>query len=217
MGTRELIMATAERLFAERGIAAVSGRQISEAAGQGNNAAVGYHFGTKNDLIRAVVHRHLEQVEQRRRRMLEHVGPQAAPREWFACLVHPLTDHLAGLGAPSWYARFSLQVSTDPVLGRTILDETRTAPGIARIAAGLGPSLAALPGEVREQRLRMIRYLIAHTCAEQERVLAETVKPGSGSGSGNTGGSWGADWDRVARLLVDAISGLLLAPVSIDG
>ena len=140
--------------------------------------------------------------------MLEHVGPQAEPRDWFACLVRPLTDHLAGLGAPSWYARFSLQVSTDPVLARTILDETRTAPGMARIAAGLAPSLAALPADVREQRLRMIRYLIAHTCAEQERVLAEAAKPGAGGG--------GADWDRVARLLVDAISGLLLAPVSID-
>ncbi|WP_051450653.1 TetR/AcrR family transcriptional regulator [Actinospica robiniae] len=201
-------MATAERLFAERGIAAVSGRQISEAAGQGNNAAVGYHFGTKNDLIQAVVHRHLEQVEQRRRRMLDHLGPQAAPRDWFACLVRPLTDHLASLGVPSWYARFSLQVSTDPVLGRTILDETRTAPGMARIAAGLGPTLAALPGGVREQRLRMIRYLIAHTCAEHEGVLAEAAKPGAGGG--------GADWDPVARLLVDAVSGLLLAPVSVD-
>lgn len=208
VGTRELIMATAERLFAEQGIAAVSGRQISEAAGQGNNAAVGYHFGTKSDLIRTVMRRHLEQVEQRRRRMLEQVGPGAAARDWFDCLVRPLTDHLAGLGSPSWYARFALQVSTDPVLGPLIADEARSAPGMARIAAGLGPCLAALPGEVREQRLQMIRYLIAHTCADQERALASAAKPGTGAG--------GADWDWIARLLVDAISGLLLAPVSID-
>jgi len=206
VGTRELIMATAERLFAEQGIAAVSGRQISEAAGQGNNAAVGYHFGTKQDLIRAIVHRHLEQVEQRRRRMLEHVGPEAAPRDWFDCLVRPLTDHLAGLGSPSWYARFSLQVSTDPVLRAIIADETRTAPGMARIGAGLGPILGALPDAVREQRLQMIRYLIAHTCADQERTLARASKPGGGGG----------DWDAIARILVDAVSGLLLAPVSID-
>ncbi|MEV0038015.1 TetR family transcriptional regulator, partial [Streptomyces sp. NPDC050804] len=43
--TRELILVTAERLFAEHGVFAVSNRQVSEAAGQGNNAAVGYHFG----------------------------------------------------------------------------------------------------------------------------------------------------------------------------
>ncbi|MGO4759077.1 TetR family transcriptional regulator, partial [Streptomyces sp. 2MCAF27] len=51
--TRELILTAAERLFAERGVYAVSNRQVSEAAGQGNNAAVGYHFGTKADLVRA--------------------------------------------------------------------------------------------------------------------------------------------------------------------
>ncbi|WP_272459542.1 TetR/AcrR family transcriptional regulator [Polyangium jinanense] len=44
--TREVILAAAERLFAEHGVAAVSNRQVSEAAGQGNNFAVGYHFGT---------------------------------------------------------------------------------------------------------------------------------------------------------------------------
>ena len=52
--TRELILTTAERLFAEHGVA-VSNRQISEAAGQANNFAVGYHFGTKTDLVLAIV------------------------------------------------------------------------------------------------------------------------------------------------------------------
>ncbi|HEX2214632.1 MAG TPA: TetR family transcriptional regulator, partial [Mycobacterium sp.] len=40
--TREAILTAAERLFAEHGVYAVSNRQVSEAAGQGNNAAVGY-------------------------------------------------------------------------------------------------------------------------------------------------------------------------------
>ena len=43
--SRELILTAAERLFAEYGVLAVSNRQVGEAAGQGNNAAVGYHFG----------------------------------------------------------------------------------------------------------------------------------------------------------------------------
>ena len=60
--TRGLIMAAAERLFAEFGVAAVSNRQISEAARQGNNAAVNYHFGTKTDLLRAIVGQHATQT-----------------------------------------------------------------------------------------------------------------------------------------------------------
>ncbi|MGK2866028.1 MAG: TetR family transcriptional regulator, partial [Mycobacterium sp.] len=36
--TREAILTAAERLYAEHGVFAVSNRQVSEAAGQGNNA-----------------------------------------------------------------------------------------------------------------------------------------------------------------------------------
>ena len=60
--TRELILTTAERLFAEYGIEVVSNRQISEAAGQGNNAAVNYHFGTKADLVRAIMAGHNKDI-----------------------------------------------------------------------------------------------------------------------------------------------------------
>src|ERR1044071_3573348 len=62
-GTREAILATAERLFAQHGVGAVSNRQISDAAGQGNNTAAGYHFGTETDLVRAIVRKHTAQVE----------------------------------------------------------------------------------------------------------------------------------------------------------
>ncbi|MBR7839554.1 TetR family transcriptional regulator, partial [Actinospica durhamensis] len=201
-GTRELIMATAERLFAEHGLAGVSARQISEAAGQGNNAAVGYHFGTKTDLIRAIVRRHNQLIELRRVGMLERLGADAGPRDWIECLVRPLTEHLAEPGGPSWYARFSLQVGIDPVLREILSREVRSAPGMVRVAAGLRPSLAALPPEVRRARLEMIRHLIEHTCADRERALATATRPVR------------ADWDRAARLLVDAVAGLLLAPVT---
>ena len=45
--TKEQIVLAAEGLFAERGIEGVSLRQIGTAAGNGNNSAVQYHFGTK--------------------------------------------------------------------------------------------------------------------------------------------------------------------------
>jgi AcrR family transcriptional regulator len=201
-GTRELIMATAERLFAEHGVAAVSSRQISEAAGQGNNAAVGYHFGTKTDLVRAIVRRHGEQIERRRAELVAGLGADAGVHDWVDCFVRPLTEHLAALGVPSWYARFALQLSTDPALQELVTEEVRHAPTMQRISRGLRPSLAGLSREVREQRLQMIRHLIGYTCADRERLLAAS------------GRSSRADWDRAARLLVDAVVGLLLAPVT---
>src|SRR4029077_5185685 len=68
--TQEAILTAAERLFAEHGVFAVSNRQVSEAGGQGNNAAVGYHFGTKTDLVRAIEQRHRVAIEQLRESMV---------------------------------------------------------------------------------------------------------------------------------------------------
>jgi AcrR family transcriptional regulator len=52
--TREAILVAAERLFAERGFAAVSLREICTAAGQRNSVAVQYHFGDRENLIREI-------------------------------------------------------------------------------------------------------------------------------------------------------------------
>jgi AcrR family transcriptional regulator len=68
--TRELILDTAERLFAEQGIFATSNRRIAEAAGQGNSSVAGYHFGSKADLVRAITRRFTTEVERSRTQML---------------------------------------------------------------------------------------------------------------------------------------------------
>ena len=67
-------MSAAERLFAERGIAAVSHRQIVLAARQGNTAAVAYHFGTKEHLVRAIEDKHGGHIEALREQMIAAIG-----------------------------------------------------------------------------------------------------------------------------------------------
>lgn len=54
--TRALLVATAERLFAEHDIGSVSIRQVNKEAGLGA-AAIHYHFGSKEALVDAVVGR----------------------------------------------------------------------------------------------------------------------------------------------------------------
>ena len=199
--TREQILVAAERLFAEHGLT-VSNRQISEAAGQGNNFAVGYHFGAKTDLVRAILHRHQEQIELVRLRMIADVGDSTDLRVWASCLVRPYTEHLAALGSPSWFARFGAQVATDPMLRAIMIDEALVRPSLLRVIEGLHACLPALPEEVRRERSDMARMLIEHVCAERERALAE------GTGTPR------ATWDDTATGLIDALVGLWLAPVT---
>ncbi|MBU3866543.1 TetR/AcrR family transcriptional regulator [Streptomyces sp. 4503] len=201
-GTREAIMAAAERLYAEHGLVAVSNRQIGEAAGQGNVAAVGYHFGTRADLVRAIMGKHSAAIERIRQRMLEETRGSREVRDWVACLVRPAPEHLATLGLPSWYARFAVQVMTDPLLRAIVTDEALTREPLRETLYGLGRCLDALPAEVRAERGDMARQLITHTCAERERALAEGTSTRQPS------------WDDTAGALTDAITGLLLAPVT---
>jgi AcrR family transcriptional regulator len=197
--TRASIIATAERLYAERGIAAVSNRQVSEAAGQGNTAAVAYHFGTRNDLIRAIVGSHTAAMDEDRRRMLTACEGSLQLRDWVACAVRPITGHLAGLGTPSWYARFAAQLMTDPALRTVVTDDVRDSPALRAAVAGVDRCLPDLPPRLRARRNDLARTLITHACAEHERELA-------------LGG--GAGWDEMADMLIDAVAGLLAGPVT---
>jgi AcrR family transcriptional regulator len=194
-GTRESILLTAERLFAEHGVAAVSNRQISEAAGQGNNAAVGYHFGSKADLVRAIVRRHGEPMERIRRELLAEHGGSTELRDWVACVVRPFTDHLVALGDPSWYARFAAQVMTEPHLRQLAAVELRDAPMLRAVTDGLHRCLPDLSPRVRLERDDMAYTLLVHFCAQRER----TAEP---------------DWPAATTGLIDAIEGLYRAPQS---
>jgi AcrR family transcriptional regulator len=200
--TRELILVTAERLFAEHGVEAVSNRQVSEAAGQSNNFAVGYHFGTKNDLVVAIVRRHSESVERRRAEMLAEIKDSPDLRDWMSCLVRPTTEHLASLGSPSWYARFIAQVTTHPSLRQLVSDEVASSGSMKQVSEGLFQLLPRLPEDVRQERGDMSRLLIVHMCAERERALHEGTAPPRST------------WESTAAGLVDALVGLWLAPVS---
>src|SRR3981081_852003 len=69
-GTRERILRTAERLFAERGFSGVSVRELAAAA-KVNIASIGYHFNNKEGLLSEVYRRHCEPMIEERLRGLE--------------------------------------------------------------------------------------------------------------------------------------------------
>jgi AcrR family transcriptional regulator len=74
--TRELILRTAERLFAERGIHGVSLREIAQAAGQRNNGATQYHFGSRENLLAAIYVYRATPINTRRRELLAELAPE---------------------------------------------------------------------------------------------------------------------------------------------
>ncbi|MFI5609466.1 TetR/AcrR family transcriptional regulator [Amycolatopsis sp. NPDC051903] len=197
--TRELLVRTAERLFAERGLAQVPNRQIVEAAGQANNSALAYHFGSRTGLIRAITRSHVEPIAARARERVGQTRRSKDPRDHVASLVLPYTEHLASLGNPSWCARFLAQVVTDPAL----VDEAEGVDPVLAVefvdgSAAVWEHVAPLPAAESALRSQTARVAVIHTCAEQERLAASTGVP--------------ADWALVGVALTDALTGLLTAP-----
>ncbi|MGF0312350.1 MULTISPECIES: TetR/AcrR family transcriptional regulator [Nocardiaceae] len=193
--TREVILVAAERLFAERGVFTVSNRQVSESAGQRNSSAVGYHFGTKDDLVLAIVEKHARPIEERRVRMLTEVEGSTDLRDWVSCLVLPYIEHLASIGESSSYARFSAQVMTDPTLRGLVYETALESPALRRILEGVRSCVGDLPESVRRTRGDMVRQLMVHMSAERERSNPR-------------------EWTGFGTDLVDAMVGLWRASVT---
>ncbi len=70
MNTRERILETAEQLFAECGFEATTLRHITREAGV-NLAAVNYHFGSKEGLLKELLNNRIVPMNANRRALLE--------------------------------------------------------------------------------------------------------------------------------------------------
>lgn len=94
--TRDRILDASERLFAQHGFDAVSLRKITSEAGV-NLAAVNYHFGSKDELIGAVIGRYLEPINAERLELLSASETAHAPgpvpvAEIFDGLIRPVAN-----------------------------------------------------------------------------------------------------------------------------
>ena len=85
--TKARLLDHAEKMFAEDGIFAVTNRQITEAAGQKNESALNYHFGTRNELIITLLTRRGMKLDQIRGELLAHLGDNPTVRELVQILV----------------------------------------------------------------------------------------------------------------------------------
>jgi AcrR family transcriptional regulator len=117
-------MDAAERLFAERGIDAVSLRTINGEAGY-SAAALHYHFATRDGLVRALLERAQPAMFQQRATMVAALSAQPHPgvEALVDALVYPLTaGMLQDFSGSVAKLRFLVRLSFDrsPYLAQTL-------------------------------------------------------------------------------------------------
>ncbi len=164
--TRPALIDAAERLIAEQG-PAVSLRQVVAAAGQRNSAAIRYHFGTRDQLIAAVVDARQSEFEPRRLQRLVALEAEGAvtPRGLVEALLQPVFEHQRAT-FPGYHARFMEKIRDYPGIDFVRRgDWTATTLIVQRLAGAAGP----VPDDRRAARVRGLVTVVFALLADLER------------------------------------------------
>jgi AcrR family transcriptional regulator len=172
--TRARLLDTAEFLFARRGIAAVTTRELVEAAGQRNASAISYHFGSRDGLLAELLVRRGGPVDARRGELRGRAGSTPPPEELVRCLVEPYAELLHDPGGRA-YLRIVAQLRGRFASWRVESDR-RTTEHLVGILDEIEHLPAATPARRRNRVLAMI-MVITSTTAERARHLDEGRRP----------------------------------------
>jgi AcrR family transcriptional regulator len=200
--TRERILDEAERLFALHGLDAVSVREITDSADV-NTAAIHYHFGSKHDLVAAILARRARPFSARREELLSELEQSGAfdLRAVVRAMVLPNFELAAdGKGGANYIAFLSALGSHAELMPliADIYDE-----GIERFMKMLTKVTPGLPQEVRELRWAISKDLVNRLLGQptgQVRLWSEARSPGS--------------TDDMLNVLTDVIVGIFQAEVT---
>ncbi|WP_329051936.1 TetR family transcriptional regulator [Amycolatopsis sp. NBC_01488] len=179
--TRSQLLDAAEQLFAEHGFRGASVRAITELAGA-NLAAIGYHFGSKAELLAAVVRRVVEPIIAAQAAGLDRLlarTPDPPVAELVEAFAGPLFDAmLAGDEGGARTSRLIMRIIGDPA------EEMRAWTGSAdaavrdRYLAAFG---RALPGLSAAELWFRIRGILAVAAVDRVEVYnGQPVSPAAG-------------------------------------
>jgi AcrR family transcriptional regulator len=204
--SKGILIDAAERLFAEFGIEAVSNRQIALAAGQRNQSAIRYHFGTKDALVRALLQSRVSEINQRRTAFLaamEEPGRSLELRGLISAIAVPLAEKVASGPQGSNFVRFLAHLFSDRRRRDLWLTEGEEASLLRRIYWEIRVLAPEMPEALWNERLRIMIGGIIHGLADRERLQAQQQRVPRSLNN-----------DAFLSNLIDAGIAIVTAPVS---
>jgi len=159
--TRLALMRAAEQLFAQQGVDRVSLREIAIAAGQRNVSAATYHFGSKRELIEAILERHSRKIQDDWILLLEgDKGKALSLRQLIQLLVRPIVGKVDDADGGRCYLELCAELVASrsfPLMGMRVAT-TSGAATLGRRIAEHGPALPGMFAMIRGTRLAGLLY-----------------------------------------------------------
>lgn len=173
LDTREALISAAERLFAQRGLAGVSVRDITLAAGARNQSALHYHFGGMEELIREVFARRFKDIEKQRMLRLAEVQKAGQSLDVHALIRAAVTPLLEACHDEDGrlYARFSVQLLTDPRYDVRALIKSSEMTSVTAVGQSLSRSIQSVPENILRLRLRRLFVISVFIMADYARQI----------------------------------------------
>lgn len=183
VATRAKLVSVAEMLFALRGVEGVSLKDIAQAARQRHSNACQYHFGSKDNLIQAILDKHVPGIVARRNALFDAMEEtrQSSPRQVVAAFVRPVADKLFDADGGKEFLQINAGLvpqhtlaASEPGNPRYVIpDQTR----LSRHLAAIVPKRAA--DSVVQNRLMMAGIMLFHGLADFSRLLDTSSRPHS--------------------------------------
>jgi AcrR family transcriptional regulator len=199
--TREKLIRAAEYLFARSGLD-VPIREIHERAGQRNASAIQYHFGSKQELIRAILERHAlddDEIAQIRADLKQR---RDDPRSVVEAIVRRISEYLA-TDETRDYVRLTFQLLVRAPL-RQDLDAGIERPDLVSFEAEAELVRSCVPHlprrVVQERALAGITFITLQVAERAKTIDDDGVEPL-------------LDEEEFVANLVDMTTALLTAPV----
>jgi AcrR family transcriptional regulator len=171
------LKAVALRLFADRGVDGVTVREIAAAAGQKNHGAVGYYFGSKEQLVRELVIDGAVEMDRLRNAELDRLEAAGGPisvRQVVDVLIRPAVETGARIRD---YNRFIVMLSmTHRELMMDAL-ENRWNSGYQRCLKHLRALMPPMPRILQNQRFVFMGAYLGGVLARREQALGDDSRP----------------------------------------
>ncbi len=170
--TRTDLLRAAERLFAERGVDAVSLREIAQAAGQKNHSAALYHFGDKRSLLDALLARHSDPIQAGWLVVVEHMAAQGRDDldELVGLMVRTLVHKLDDDDGGPEYLNVVAQLISSPHFPITEMEATN-APGIVALSGAMMRHIGEIEPNLYPLRMLGVTSLLYGTIASYQRLV----------------------------------------------
>ena len=195
--TRAQLIRAGESLFAERGIYAVSLREINRDADQRNSTALQYHFGDRQGLILAILRKHEVGVDEKRTELLDEIEQtgQIDLPVFSSALVVPAAEKLSDREGGRAYLRIAAELVNSYRPRVDPIETISTSVSLNRWRAMVEPYLSPLAVDPLHRRFTAVRIMLVELARRAESPRRKD--------------------DRLfASHLTDLVTAILGAPIS---